>query len=871
MESRNHTSASEGGRRGRVQTVGDEVYQQGGFGGVKTSQKHPNLLTTGWNPFFTNPPEGGFEAATVIFSGFPKFQPNTGFEWDLDSKSGRLTNPPSSPPSKQALRSLLPRNWVASPSSFVASILVSDDMNRRALSFPTQINQFFSNKPRLPTSAPTHLVQTLSSLSSAHSRPFPDYSPKKPTIKDSEFIHQISTTVKHRRAEPLLRVLKPYESRFRPDHLIWVLMKIRGDYRLVLDFFDWVCLRRDPSMESICIVVHIAVAAKDPEKAHGLIRDFWVKKTHLGNSVLFAQFVERLVYTYKDWGCNPLVFDIFFQVLVEVGMLDEARKLFDKMLNYVVVMSVDSCNLFLSRLPKDFEGLEMGLRVFREFPEVGVCWNTASHNIVMHLICQLGKVKEAHNLLLQMEFKGCMPDVISYSTLINGYCRVEEFQALMRLVEEMQIKGLKPNKFTFDSIIFLLCKNRKVLDAETVFREMLRQGVIPDKVVYTTLVDGFCKVGKVSSAYNLLDEMQSHGIIPDFVTYTAIIFGLCQIGKMVEANELFHEMVSRGMQADEVMYTALVDGYCKSGEMKKAFLLHNQMVQIGLTPNVVTYTALADGLSKLGEVETANELLHEMCAKGLEPNIFTYNSLVNGLCKAGNIVQAVKLMEDMDVAGLQPCTITYTTLMDAYCKSGEMVKAHDLLREMLNRGLKPTIVTFNVLMNGFCMSGMLEDGERLLNWMLEKGIMPNATTYNSLMKQYCIRNDMRATSEIYRGMHAQGVVPDSNSYNILIKGHCKARNMKEAWFLHREMVEKGYRLTVASYNVLIKGFFKRKKISEARKLFEEMRREGLVADGELYSIFVDLSYSEGSMDITLELCDEAIEKCLMDKSNKENT
>ncbi|KAF7809217.1 glutathione S-transferase U17-like [Senna tora] len=59
---------------------------------------------------------------------------------------------------------------------------------------------------------------------------FPDYSPKKPAIKDTELVHHISTTIKLRRSEPLRRVLKPYESKFKPDHLIWVLMDIKNDY-----------------------------------------------------------------------------------------------------------------------------------------------------------------------------------------------------------------------------------------------------------------------------------------------------------------------------------------------------------------------------------------------------------------------------------------------------------------------------------------------------------------------------------------------------------------------------------------------------------------------------------------------------------------
>ncbi|GMN48074.1 hypothetical protein TIFTF001_017245 [Ficus carica] len=663
------------------------------------------------------------------------------------------------------------------------------------------------------------------SASSTNTRPFPDYSPKKPTIKDAELVHHITTTIKLRRSEPLRRVLKPYESKFRSDHLIWTLMNIRNDYDLVLDFFDWACVRREPTLEARCIIVQIATASKDLKMAHRLILDFW-KKPNLDISLSFTHFLERLTYTYKDWGSDPYVFDIFFQVLVEAGLFNEARNLFNKLLSYGLVISVDSCNLFLARLASSLDRIKMAIKAFNEYPEVGVYWNTASYNIIIHSLCELRKIKEAHHLLVQMELRGCIPDVVSYSTIISRYCIVGDLQKALKLIEQMKIKGLKPNPYTYSSMVLLLCKTGKLSEAEKVLREMTTQGVIPDNVVYTTLIDGFCKLGNVSAACRLFDEMQNRKIDPDFIAYTTLIHGFCQAGKMVDADKLFNEMVTKGLEPDEVTYTALIDGYCKAGEVKKAFSLHNDMVQVGLTPNIVTYTVLADGLCKQGEVDTANELLQEMCMKGLQLNVCTYNTIVNGLCKLGNITEAEKLMEEMKVAGPPPDTFTYTTLVDAYCKTGKMPIAHSLLQEMLDRGLQPTVVTFNVLMNGFCMSGMLEDGDRLLKWMLKKGIMPNATTYNSLMKQYSIKNNMRITTGIYREMCSAGVMPDGNTYNILIKGHCKARNIKEAEFLHREMVGKGFVPTASSYNALIKGFYKRKKIAEARELFEEMRRQG---------------------------------------------
>lgn len=190
---------------------------------------------------------------------------------------------------------------------------------------------------------------------SANTRPFPNYSPKKPTVKDSELVHQISNAIKLRRSEPVCRVLKPYESKFRSDHLIWVLMNIKGEYRLVLDFFEWACLRRDPTLEARCIVIQIAVASKDLKMAHQLIHDFW-SKPDLDIGLSFSYILERLIYTYKDWGSDPKVFDVFFRVLVEVGLLDEGKKLFDKMLNYGLIISVDSLNIYLSKLRDHFDG-----------------------------------------------------------------------------------------------------------------------------------------------------------------------------------------------------------------------------------------------------------------------------------------------------------------------------------------------------------------------------------------------------------------------------------------------------------------------------------------------------------------------------------
>ncbi|KAK9098769.1 hypothetical protein Syun_025814 [Stephania yunnanensis] len=119
-----------------------------------------------------------------------------------------------------------------------------------------------------------------------------------------------------------------------------------NDFNLVLNFFNWVRLRKETSVVARCIVIHVSAALRHPKTARDLIRGFWASAGGLDIGNSFRHFVEQLVYTYKDWGSDPTIFDIVFQVLVEVGLFVKAKKLFDKMFNYGVVMSVGSCIIF---------------------------------------------------------------------------------------------------------------------------------------------------------------------------------------------------------------------------------------------------------------------------------------------------------------------------------------------------------------------------------------------------------------------------------------------------------------------------------------------------------------------------------------------
>lgn len=93
-----------------------------------------------------------------------------------------------------------------------------------------------------------------------------------------------------------------------------------------------------------------------------------------------------------------------------------------------------------------------------------------------------------------MAKNGCHPNVVTFSTLINGYIKANNIDEVVK-----------------------------------VFQEMPSKGIVPDVVTYNNLVDGLCKANRLQLARQLFNEMQVHGNTPDTVTYTSLLDGLCKM------------------------------------------------------------------------------------------------------------------------------------------------------------------------------------------------------------------------------------------------------------------------------------------------------------------------------------------------------
>jgi len=108
-------------------------------------------------------------------------------------------------------------------------------------------------------------------------------------------------------------------------------------------------------------------------------------------------------------------------------------------------------------------------------------------------------------LYTEMVIKGIVPDVVTYTALIDGHCKVGNTKEAFRLHKEMLDAGLSPNMFTVSCVIDGLLKDGRTNDAIKMFLEKTGAGYPGDKMdsrfcspnsmMYAILIQGLCEDG----------------------------------------------------------------------------------------------------------------------------------------------------------------------------------------------------------------------------------------------------------------------------------------------------------------------------------------------------------------------------------------
>ncbi|XP_027177968.1 pentatricopeptide repeat-containing protein At2g17140-like [Coffea eugenioides] len=463
---------------------------------------------------------------------------------------------------------------------------------------------------------------------------------------------------------------------------------------------------------------------------YGLVRNKKVFDAQLVLKDMVDQGVEPSTYSYN----------IVMNGLCKNGMLGDARMLMGLMTSGGISPDTVTYSTLLHGYCCKGKVVEAN-RVLHEMMKNGYTPNNYTCNILLHSLWKEGKISEAEKLLQKMNEGGCDLDIVSCNIVIDGLCRTGRVDKAVEIVSEMWTHGsaalgnignsfiglvdegnngkkCMPDLITYSTIISGLCNDGRLDEAKKKFVEMMKKNLYPDSVVYNTFLYNLCKKGKVSSAFQVLKDMEKKGCNKNLNTYNSLILGLRSKSQIFEMSGLMDEMRERGISPNVFTCNTVISCLCEAGRTEEAISLLEEMLQKGTTtPNTDSFEFLIKAFCRAGEFRPALDVFDialDICGHKEALYAIIFNEMLTG----GETLEAKVIFEAAMNRYLCLGNFLYTDLIDRLCKDEKFEEAHEVLNKMISKGYGFDPASFMPVIDALTKRGRKHEADELSERML---------------------------------------------------------------------------------------------------------------------------------------------------------
>jgi pentatricopeptide repeat protein len=177
----------------------------------------------------------------------------------------------------------------------------------------------------------------------------------------------------------------------------------------------------------------------------------------------------------------------------------------------------------------------------------------------------------------------CTPDIVTFSSLINGFSEQGLDEVAFDLFRSMPCRA---DIFSYNATLKGLCMAARWDDAGELIADMVTKDCLPNEVTFNILINSLCQKGLVNRAIEVYEQMPKYGITPDIFTYNTLINGYSEQGCLDDALKFLSTMPC---EPDTISYNSVLKGLCRAQRWKDAEKLVTEMLRKNCTPNEVTF------------------------------------------------------------------------------------------------------------------------------------------------------------------------------------------------------------------------------------------------------------------------------------------
>ncbi|TYJ26809.1 hypothetical protein E1A91_A07G146800v1 [Gossypium mustelinum] len=472
-----------------------------------------------------------------------------------------------------------------------------------------------------------------------------------------------------------------------------------------------------------------------------------------------------------------------------------------------------------------------------------------TYNSLIHILCSVGKVKDALIVWEELKVSGHEPDVFTYRILIQGCSKSYKINDAMKIFSEMQYNGFAPDTVVYNSLLNGLFKARKLMEACQLFEKMVQDGVRASCWTYNIMIDGLFRNGRAEAAYTLFCDLKKKGQFVDGVTYSIVVLQLCREGQLEEALQLVEEMEDRGFLVDLVTITSLLVGFYKQGRWDWTERLMKHIRGGNLVPNVLKWKANMEALMK-NPPKNRKDYTPLFPSRGDFSEIRSYA----GQAMGNNVDSKDCDEKDQKMPFIETDQWSSSPYMDQLANQVKSTE-HSSRLFSLRRGQRVKekgigsfdVDMVNTFLSIFLAKGKLSLACKLFEVFTDMGVDPVSYTYNSIMSSFVKKGYINEAWGVLNEMDEKVCPTDVATYNLIIQGLGKMGRADIASSILEKLMKQGGYLDLVMYNTLINALGKAGYINEASKLFEQMRSSGINPDVISYNTLIEVHTKAGQL------------------------
>nr|XP_017239318.1 PREDICTED: pentatricopeptide repeat-containing protein At4g33170 [Daucus carota subsp. sativus] len=213
-------------------------------------------------------------------------------------------------------------------------------------------------------------------------------------------------------------------------------------------------------------------------------------------------------------------------------------------------------------------------------------------------------------------------DVVSFTSLIDGFVEAEEIEMAANFFIEMQRHLILPNEFTFSSLI-KACAHQAALEQGIQLHALVfKFNFAENPIVYSSLIDMYGKCGLFDHSVQVFEGI----CMPIDIAWNSLLGVFAQHGLGRDTVKVFDRMTKAKVKPNSITFGKLLTGCSHAGLVEEGLnYFYSMEMTYGVKPGPAHYSCVIDMFGRAGRLKEAEEFISSM---PFEPNAFGWCSFL---------------------------------------------------------------------------------------------------------------------------------------------------------------------------------------------------------------------------------------------------